>query len=162
MKPTNQTTDYTFKTDRRTLVRMLGVTAVAGLAGCLGSDEIHGRGDDDELATIEFGDHGNADVRWLVPEEMSPTVQVVEDGAGLPVAVIAGGPDLTYEETIEFYRDASESADWTITDEGGDEEADGESHYRFSAENDPFEAAIEITGFGSRNVTLWIGVEPQL
>lgn len=161
LTPINRPTDGGTRLKRRQVLHALGAAGVAGLAGCLASGEVHGRDEDDRLAALDFGEYGEADARYLVPEEMSPTVQMAEGGDGNLVAVIAGSSGLTYEETIDFYQDADGGGDWSIADEGGDDEADGESQYGFSGETDEFEAIISITGFGSQNVTLFVGVEPR-
>ena len=155
--------------DRRQFLGLFGTTAVAGLAGCVGDlpgplddSTVNGRDEDSDLAAIDFGSHGMVDVRYLVPEDMSSlAVQQFVDGNGVPVCTVAGRPGGGYEGTIAFYREADGAGGWTVSDEGGDEEADGESGYSFVATRDAIEANIEVGAFGPSNVNLWIGIWPH-
>ena len=164
-----ETTVYTHRFGRRKFLGLLGGLGAVGLAGCvgnlpdpLGDGEVNGRDEDSDLAAIDFGSHGIVDARYLVPEEMSSlAVQQFEDGNGLPICTVAGRPGGGYEGTIAFYRDADGAGGWAVSDEGGDEEADGESGYSFVATKDEIEANIEVGAFGPSNVNLWIGIWPR-
>lgn len=77
---------------------------------------------------------------------MSPPVEIAENGDGCPIAIIGNDSGHTYEEAIGVYREADGGGDWSIVDEGGDDEADGESRYGFSGESDDRELTISSAG----------------
>lgn len=73
---------------------------------------------------------------------MSSIVGIVENGDGRPIAVIGTDSVFTSKVEIDVPREADGGYDWTIADDGGDEEDDDESRYGFSSGTDKFEAVM--------------------